>query len=136
MITYLSEAGKLIYSIYKDPVKGKKEKKQYEENIGLHEVFLEVRGHPKDVRTHRTSTPTGRESWCQFQTIRKSPLETISMEGKSMPKICSNQQKPINGCLDIIEYFRQNTTRQPMTTSRYDIQGGKAKNFLAFFSKF
>ena len=41
MITYLSEAGKLIYSIYKDPVKGKKEKKQYEENIGLHEVFLE-----------------------------------------------------------------------------------------------
>jgi len=35
------EAAKLIYSIYKDPVKGKKEKKDYDQNIGLHEVFLE-----------------------------------------------------------------------------------------------
>lgn len=35
------EAAKLIYSIYRDPVKGKKEKKDYDQNIGLHEVFLE-----------------------------------------------------------------------------------------------
>merc|ERR1711988_1470146 len=35
------EAAKLIKSIYKDPVKGKKEKKEFDQNIGLHEVFLE-----------------------------------------------------------------------------------------------
>merc|ERR1711988_632422 len=35
------EAAKLIYSIYKDPVKGRKEKKEFDQNIGLHEVFLE-----------------------------------------------------------------------------------------------
>ena len=34
------EASKLIYSIYKDPVKGKK-KEEFDQNIGLHEVFLE-----------------------------------------------------------------------------------------------
>ena len=31
----------MIYSIYKDPVKGKKERKDYDQNIALHEVFLE-----------------------------------------------------------------------------------------------
>ena len=34
-------AAKLISSLYKDPVKGKKEKKEFDQNIGLHEVFLE-----------------------------------------------------------------------------------------------
>ena len=37
----VSEAVKLIYSIYKDPVKGTKEKKEFNQNVGLHEVFLE-----------------------------------------------------------------------------------------------
>ena len=41
MIFDIPEAAKLIYSIYKNPAKGKKEKKDYDQNIGLHEVFLE-----------------------------------------------------------------------------------------------
>merc|ERR1711988_2005594 len=36
------EAAKLIYFIYKDPVKGKKEKRDFDQNISLHEVFLEA----------------------------------------------------------------------------------------------
>ena len=39
---FFSEAGKLIYFIYKDPVKGKKEKRDFDQNISLHEVFLEA----------------------------------------------------------------------------------------------
>ena len=31
----------MIFSIYKDPRKGKREKKDFDQNIGLHEVFLE-----------------------------------------------------------------------------------------------
>ena len=38
----IPEAAKLIYSIYKNPVKGKKLKKEYDQNIGLHETFLEA----------------------------------------------------------------------------------------------
>ena len=37
----ISEAVKLIYSIYKDPVKGRKKKREFDQNVGLHEVLLE-----------------------------------------------------------------------------------------------
>ena len=37
----ISEAAKLIYYVYKDPMKGRMKKKDYDQNIGLHEVFLE-----------------------------------------------------------------------------------------------
>ena len=42
MLSDISEAAKLIYTIYKDPAKGKKMKKEYDQNIALHETFLEA----------------------------------------------------------------------------------------------
>ena len=38
----ISEASRIVYTLYKDPAKGRQIKKIFEQNIGLHEVFLEA----------------------------------------------------------------------------------------------
>ena len=37
-----SEASRIVYTLYKDPAKGRQIKKIFDQNIGLHEVFLEA----------------------------------------------------------------------------------------------
>ena len=37
----ISEASKVIQLLYKDPGKGKKERRLFQQNIALHETFLE-----------------------------------------------------------------------------------------------
>ena len=39
---YISEASRIVYTLYKDPAKGRQIKKIFDQNIGLHEVFLEA----------------------------------------------------------------------------------------------
>ena len=36
------EASRIVYTLYKDPAKGRQIKKIFDQNIGLHEVFLEA----------------------------------------------------------------------------------------------
>ena len=38
----ISEASRIVYTLYKDPAKGRQIKKIFDQNIGLHEVFLEA----------------------------------------------------------------------------------------------
>ena len=41
IIYNISEAAKIIYHLWTDPAEGKKKKKEFDQEIGLHETFLE-----------------------------------------------------------------------------------------------
>ena len=72
------EAAKLIILIYKDTPKGMKEKKKFDQNIGLHEAFLESVP-TAFITTVLISRAIGREG---------SEIEKNQVEWNSTPKTC------------------------------------------------
>ena len=71
----ISEAVKLIYSIYKDPVLGRMKKKEFDQNVGLHEVLLESLPTAFIITVIWVKSNSGKKK----DFLKKSPMSCIKI---------------------------------------------------------